>query len=47
VSGTTLFGGGITAAMSEQLALFADYHATLPTGNCWQQTISAGARYKF
>jgi fibronectin-binding autotransporter adhesin len=40
-------GGGITAAMSDRLALFADYHATLPTGNYWQQTISAGARYKF
>jgi outer membrane autotransporter protein len=40
-------GGGITAALSDRLALFADYHATLPTGNYWQQTISAGARYKF
>jgi outer membrane autotransporter protein len=40
-------GGGITAAMTDRLALFADYHATLPTGNYWQQTISAGARYQF
>ncbi|HXE30143.1 MAG TPA: autotransporter domain-containing protein, partial [Stellaceae bacterium] len=40
-------GGGVTAAMSDRLDLFADYHATLPTGNYWQQTISAGARYKF
>jgi outer membrane autotransporter protein len=40
-------GGGITAALSDRLALFADYHATLPTGNYWQQTITAGARYKF
>jgi fibronectin-binding autotransporter adhesin len=40
-------GGGITAAMTDRLALFADYHATLPTGSYWQQTVSAGARYRF
>ncbi len=40
-------GGGLTAAMTDRLAFFADYHAILPTGNYWQQTISAGARYKF
>ena len=40
-------GGGITAAMTDRLALFADYHATLPTGNYWQQTVTAGARYEF
>jgi outer membrane autotransporter protein len=40
-------GGGITASLSDRLALFADYHATLLTGNFWQQTISAGASYKF
>jgi fibronectin-binding autotransporter adhesin len=40
-------GGGLTAAMTDRIALFADYHATLPTGNYWQQTITAGARYKF
>jgi hypothetical protein len=33
--------------MTDRLALFADYHAALPTGNYWQQTITAGARYKF
>jgi outer membrane autotransporter protein len=40
-------GGGITAAMTDRLALFADYHAILPTGNYWQQTVSAGVSYKF
>ncbi|HLI20987.1 MAG TPA: autotransporter outer membrane beta-barrel domain-containing protein, partial [Stellaceae bacterium] len=40
-------GGGITAKMSGRLALFADYHATPPTGNLWQQTVPAGARYCF
>ena len=40
-------GGGLTAAMTDRLDLFADYHATLPTGNYWQQTISAGLRYEF
>lgn len=40
-------GGGITASMSDRLAFFADYHATLPTGNFWQQTVNAGFNYKF
>jgi len=40
-------GAGLTARMSERLAFFADYHATLPTGNFWQQTVSAGFSYKF
>jgi outer membrane autotransporter protein len=40
-------GGGLTANMTDQLALFAAYHATLPTGNFWEQTVSAGLNYKF
>ena len=39
-------GGGITAAMSDCLALFADYHTTLPTGNFWEQTVSVGLTYE-
>ena len=40
-------GGGITARMNDRLALFADYHATLPTGNLLQQTVKAGLNYEF
>jgi outer membrane autotransporter protein len=40
-------GGGITASMTDQLALFAAYHVTLPTGNFFEQTVSAGLTYKF
>ncbi len=40
-------GTGITARMNDRLALFADYHATLPTGNLVQQTVKAGLNYVF
>ncbi|HVA12222.1 MAG TPA: autotransporter domain-containing protein, partial [Stellaceae bacterium] len=40
-------GGGLTAKMSDRLALFAAYHATLPTGNLLEQTVSAGLSYRF
>jgi fibronectin-binding autotransporter adhesin len=40
-------GGGVTARMSERLALYADYHAVLPTGNLFEQTVSAGLSYRF
>jgi len=40
-------GGGVTAKLSDRLALYADYHATLPTGNLFQQTVEAGLRYRF
>jgi hypothetical protein len=33
--------------MSDRLALYADYHATLPTGNTFAQTVEAGLRLKF
>jgi hypothetical protein len=33
--------------MSDRLALFAAYHATVPTGNLFEQTVDAGATYKF
>lgn len=44
---TLTLGGGLTATMSDRLALYADYHATLPTGNLFEQTVSAGLRYRF
>jgi autotransporter-associated beta strand protein len=40
-------GGGITGRLSDRLALFADYHATLPTGNFLAQTVTAGLTYRF
>jgi fibronectin-binding autotransporter adhesin len=40
-------GGGVTAAMTDRLALYADYHATLPTGNLLEQTVGAGLSYRF
>jgi outer membrane autotransporter protein len=40
-------GGSINAEMSERLALFAAYHATLPTSNLLAQTVEAGITYKF
>jgi len=40
-------GGGVAAQMSDRLALYADYHATLPTGNLFSQTVEAGFRYRF
>jgi hypothetical protein len=40
-------GGGVTANMTDRLAFFVDYHATLPTGNFWQQTVSGGLSYRF
>jgi outer membrane autotransporter protein len=39
--------GGVGARMTDRLALYADYHAVLPTGNLFEQTVSAGLRYKF
>lgn len=40
-------GGGLTARMGVGLALYADYHATLPPGAFLSQTVSAGLDYKF
>ena len=40
-------GGGVTARASERLAFYLDYHATLPTGNLFSQTVSAGLRLRF
>jgi fibronectin-binding autotransporter adhesin len=40
-------GGGVSAKISDRLAFYADYHAVLPTGNLFQQTVSAGLSYKF
>ncbi|HZB90496.1 MAG TPA: autotransporter domain-containing protein, partial [Stellaceae bacterium] len=40
-------GGGVTARMSGRLSLYADYHAVLPTGNLFEQTVSAGLSYRF
>jgi hypothetical protein len=33
--------------MTNRLALFGAYHATLPTGNLLTQTVEAGLSYKF
>jgi fibronectin-binding autotransporter adhesin len=40
-------GAGVTAKVGERLALYADYRAVLPTGNLFQQTVSAGLRVIF
>ena len=40
-------GGNINADMNDRLALFAAYHATLPTGNLLAQTVEAGLTYRF
>jgi outer membrane autotransporter protein len=40
-------GGGVSAQMSDRLALYADYGATLPTGNLFSQTVEAGVRLTF
>jgi fibronectin-binding autotransporter adhesin len=40
-------GGGLTATLSERLGLFAAYHASLPLGNLFGQTVEAGLRYRF
>ena len=40
-------GTGVTATLTDRLDLFADYHATLPTGNLLAQVVSAGLDYKF
>jgi outer membrane autotransporter protein len=40
-------GGSISADMTNRLALFGAYHATLPTGNLLTQTVEAGLSYKF
>jgi outer membrane autotransporter protein len=40
-------GGSISAEMTNRLALFGAYHATLPTGNLLTQTVEAGLSYKF
>jgi hypothetical protein len=33
--------------MSERFAVYADYHAVLPSGNLFEQTVSAGLSYRF
>jgi outer membrane autotransporter protein len=40
-------GGGVTARLSERFAFYADYHATVPTGNLFQQVVSLGLSYRF
>jgi outer membrane autotransporter protein len=40
-------GGGVTAQMSDRLALYADYHVTLPTGNLVEHTLEAGLTLTF
>ncbi len=40
-------GGELTATLSERLALFAAYHASLPVGNLFGQTVEAGLRCRF
>jgi outer membrane autotransporter protein len=42
-----ILGGGINATMSDRLALYADYRATLPTGNIFSQTVEAGLLVRF
>jgi len=40
-------GGGVTAQLTDVLALEAAYHITPPTGNNLAQTISLGLDYRF
>jgi len=40
-------GCGVSAKMSERFAVYADYHAVLPSGNLFEQTVSAGLSYRF
>ena len=40
-------GGGVTMAMTDQLALHAAYHIVLPTGNLIEHIVEAGAGYRF
>ena len=40
-------GAGLSARMSDRLALAARYSAVLPTGNLFAQTVEAGLTYKF
>lgn len=40
-------GGSISAKLSDQFLVYAAYHATLPTGNTFAQTVEAGLTYKF
>ncbi|HEX3852695.1 MAG TPA: autotransporter outer membrane beta-barrel domain-containing protein [Polyangiaceae bacterium] len=40
-------GGGVTMAMTNQLALHVAYHAVLPTGNLVEHMVEAGANYRF
>jgi len=40
-------GGGVTMAMTNQLALHAAYHVVLPTGNLIEHIVEAGASYRF
>ena len=42
-----MLGGAVTAKLGDRLALTADYHATVPTGNLLQQTVSVGLSYTF
>lgn len=40
-------GAGVAATLNNSLALFADYRATLPTGNLLAQSVSAGVTIRF
>ncbi len=40
-------GVGLTVRAEENLYLYANYDAVLPTGNSTEQTLSAGLRIKF
>jgi uncharacterized protein with beta-barrel porin domain len=40
-------GGGVTAQLTDVLALQAGYHITPPTGNTLAQTVSLALDYRF
>ena len=40
-------GAAVAASLTDSLALFADYRATLPTGNLLAQSVSAGLTVRF
>jgi opacity protein-like surface antigen len=40
-------GGGVSARLSDRLALAIRYRAVLPTGTLFEQTVEAGLRYRF
>jgi hypothetical protein len=44
---TSGISSGVSARMSDRLALFVDNHAVPPTGNTFIDMIEAGLRYSF